>query len=198
MIIGSVSSMFAVMINSNNGIIRILNTMGREKLLPSVLGRIDPRRRTPVQAIAFVSVFSIASAILVGLFSGGLGSPTGGSNVYGYLGFALTVAILPVYALSNLAVIKYFYKRPDFNLVRHVVLPLAGAGLMIALLVGQIIENQVAPYSWVPWFIVGWLVVVIAVAIWLGSNRPEVLARAGSIMATGELEEARALHGDPE
>ena len=33
-IIASVSSMFAVMINSSNGIVRILNTMGREGLLP--------------------------------------------------------------------------------------------------------------------------------------------------------------------
>ena len=35
-IIASVSSMFAVMINSSNGIVRILNTMGREGLLPRV------------------------------------------------------------------------------------------------------------------------------------------------------------------
>ena len=33
-IIGSVSSMFAVMINSNNGIVRILNTMGRRNCFP--------------------------------------------------------------------------------------------------------------------------------------------------------------------
>ena len=33
-IVASVSSMFAVMINSSNGIVRILNTMGREGLLP--------------------------------------------------------------------------------------------------------------------------------------------------------------------
>jgi amino acid transporter len=115
-IVGSVSSMFAVMINSNNGIVRILNTMGREKLLPGILGRIDPKRRTPGHAVAYVSVFSIGTAVLVGIFSGGLGSPTGGSNVYGYLGFALTVAILPVYALSNAAVIKYFQRRPARHL----------------------------------------------------------------------------------
>jgi amino acid transporter len=192
-IIGSVSSMFAVMINSNNGIVRILNTMGREKLLPSVLGRIDPKRRTPGHAVAYVSVFSIAMAVIVGAYSGGLGSPTGGSNVYGYLGFALTLAILPVYALANAAVIKYFLRRPDFNLIRHVVLPVIGAGLMIALLIGQIIENQVAPYSWMPWFIVGWLILVVIVSFVLARSRPAILARAGAIMATGELEEEHAL-----
>jgi len=40
-------------------------------------------------------------------------------------------------------------------------------------------------------------VVVVLGAFWLGRSRPEVLARAGSIMATGELEEERSLHGAP-
>ena len=42
-IIASVSSMFAVMINSSNGIVRILNTMGREGLLPRPFAFIDPQ-----------------------------------------------------------------------------------------------------------------------------------------------------------
>lgn len=204
-IIGSVSSMFAVMINSNNGIVRILHTMGRERLLPAALGRIHSKRRTPAAAVGYVAIFAILSTIVVGLLSGGLGNPTAGFNVYGYFGFALTLAILPVYALANLAVITYFRKRPDFSLIRHLFLPLLGSALMIALLVGQIIENQVAPYDWMPWAIVGWLAVVIIGAVWLGRTRPEVLVRAGSIMATAELIEERALHsaggelvGDPD
>jgi amino acid transporter len=194
-IIGSVTSMFAVMINSNNGIVRILHTMGREKLLPDALGRIDPKRRTPALAVAYEAAFAIIAAIIVGLLSGGLGNPTGGSNVYGYLGFALTLAILPVYALANYAVIVYFRKRSDFNVIRHLVLPIVGGGLMIALLIGQIIENRVAPYSWMPYAILGWLALCVIAAFWLGGNRPDVLTRAGSIIATGELEEERALHG---
>jgi amino acid transporter len=197
-IIGSVSSMFAVMINSNNGIVRILNTMGREGLLPRALGRIDPKRRTPAQAVLYEAIFAIAAAIIVGLVSGGLGNPVAGSDVYGYLGFGLTLTILPVYALANAAVIVYFRKRPDFNLVKHLVLPVLGGALMIALLIGQIIENQVAPYDWMPWALLVYLVVVIGAAFWLGSSRPDALQRAGAIMATGELEEERALHGAPE
>ena len=196
-IIASVSSMFAVMINSNNGIVRILHTMGRERLLPERLGRIDPKRRTPGVAVAYEAIFAIGAAIVVGLFSGGLGNPLGGSNVYGYLGFALTLAILPVYALANVATIRYFRRRSDFNWVRHLALPLLGSGLMIALLVGQIIENQVPPYSWMPWAILGWLVLVVIGAVWLGKARPDALSRAGSIMATSELDEERALHGAP-
>src|SRR5262249_9501978 len=113
-IIGSVSSMFAVMINSNNGIVRILHTMGREKLLPASLGRIEPKRLTPSRAVAYEAVFALLCAIVVGITAGGLSNPVAGFNVYGYFGFALTLSILPVYALANIAVIVYFRKRDDF------------------------------------------------------------------------------------
>jgi amino acid transporter len=198
LIIAAVSSMFAVMINSNNGIVRIVNTMGREGLLPKALGRINEKRRTPGVAILWEGIFVILVAIIVGLVSGGLGDPIGGFNVYGYLGFALTLAILPVYALVNWATIVYFRKRPDFNWFRHIVLPVVGGLAMVALLVGQIVENQTPPYSWMPWALIVWLVIVIIAAVVLGRTRPEALKRAGSIMATGELQEAFAAHGSPD
>ncbi len=198
LIIAAVSSMFAVMINSNNGIVRIINTMGREGLLPKRLGTINEKRKTPTVAVVWEGVFVIVAAVVVGLLAGGLTNPVAGDNVYGYLGFALTVAILPVYALANWAVIVYFRKRNDFNWLRHMVLPVIGGLLMVGLLVGQIIENQTPPYSWIPWAILVWLVIVIIGAVVLGRTRPDALKRAGAIMATGEVEESLAAHGAPE
>jgi amino acid transporter len=198
LIIAAVSSMFAVMINSNNGIVRIINTMGREGLLPKALGTINEKRKTPTTAVIWEGLFVILAAIIVGLISGGLGNPVGGDNVYGYLGFALTLAILPVYALANWAVIVYFRKRTDFNVFRHLILPVLGGLLMIGLIIGQIVENQTAPYNWIPWALLVWLVIVIIGAIVIGRTRPEVLARAGAILATGEREEEFAAHGNPD
>src|SRR4051812_6429386 len=77
-IIASVSSMFAVMINSANGIVRILNTMGREGLLPRMLAHIDPRRHTPSRAVFATGAFTVVLALAVGAVSGGLGDPSGG------------------------------------------------------------------------------------------------------------------------
>jgi amino acid transporter len=138
-IIASVSSMFAVMINSANGIARILNTMGSEGLLPRGLGHIDGKRSTPSNAVFFTGAFSIVITLIVGAVSGGLNNPAGGSNVYGYLGFILTVGILPVYVLTNISAVKHFYQQGRFNVIRHGVLPLLGGALMVGLLVGQII-----------------------------------------------------------
>src|SRR3954468_4563604 len=182
-IIASVSSMFAVMINSSNGIVRILNTMGREGLLPKPLAFIHPRRLTPSNAIFATGTFAVVTALLVGAVSGGLGDPSGGSNVYGYLGFLLTLGILPVYLLTNLAAARYFLRAGRFTLVRHGVLPLGGAALMVALLIGQIVEQTTRPYTWFPWIIVIWVALLAAGAFWLAANRPSQLESAGELLA---------------
>jgi amino acid transporter len=186
-IVASVSSMFAVMVNSANGIVRILNTMGREELLPRVLAYIHPRYRTPTRAVLVVGVFSVAVAIGLGIVNGGLGDATAGSNVYGYLGFLLTLGILLVYVLTNLAAIAYFRRTGRLHLLRHAVLPLGGATLMVVLLVEQILQQTDPPYTWFPWVIVGWVALLVVVAVWLGARRPEALKRAGAVLATGEV-----------
>src|SRR5205807_7230416 len=103
--------------------------MGREGLLPKGFGFIDPRRMTPTRAVFFTGAFAIVTSLVVGALSGGLGNPIGGSNVYGYLGFLLTLGILPVYVLTNLAAARYFLAAGRFHLVRHGILPLGGAAL---------------------------------------------------------------------
>ena len=189
-IVASVSSMFAVMVNSANGIVRILNTMGREELLPRVLAYIHPRYRTPTLAVVVVGVFSVIVAIGLGIANGGLGDATAGSNVYGYLGFLLTLGILPVYVLTNLAAVAYFRRAGRLHLVRHAVLPLGGAALMVVLLVEQILQQTDAPYTWFPWVIVAWVGVLAVVALWLGALRPDALKRAGAVLATGDVVDA--------
>jgi len=186
-IVASVSSMFAVMVNSANGIVRILNTMGREQQLPRLLAYVHPRYRTPTRAVLVVGVFSVVVAIGLGIVNGGLDDVTAGSNVYGYLGFLLTLGILPVYVLTNLAAIAYFRRAGRLHWLRHAVLPLGGAALMVVLLVEQVLQQTDRPYTWFPWLIVGWIVLLAAVAVWLGARRPEALKRAGAVLATGEV-----------
>jgi amino acid transporter len=188
-IIASISSMFAVMVNSNNGIIRIFYAMGREGLLPRWLAHVDSKRQTPTNAVLVQGAFSIIVALGVGAVAGGLTSTSGGSNVYGYLGFLLTLGILPVYVLTNLAAMRFLYKGEGFNWLTHLVLPALGALMMTALLIGQIAENTTQPYASFPYVIVVWVLVVTASAFWIGKRRPEVLAVAGAVMATGDADD---------
>jgi amino acid transporter len=183
-IIASVSSMFAVMLASNNGIVRILHKMGREGLLPSAFGHLDPKRRTPIYAVLFQGVFAVGLAFIVGGIAGGLGDPVAGGSVYGYLGFLLTMGILPVYVLTNAAAIRFFRERGDFHPVRHLLLPGLGALLMVGLTIGQILEQTEAPFTWFPWVILGWVALVSVGAFWLGASRPDALQSAGAAMGS--------------
>jgi len=191
-IIASVSSMFAVMVSSNNGIVRILYCMSREDLLPKPLAHIHERHRTPSTAVLWEGAFAIAAAVILGVFVGGLGNPIGGDNVYGYFGFILTLALLPVYVLTNVACLRYFRRKGEFRWYRHALFPMIGSTLMIGLLVGQIIEQSSAPYTWMPWVDVVWVVIVTIAAIWLGRTRPDVLNKAGRIMGTGDTDDGAA------
>jgi amino acid transporter len=181
-IIASVSSMFAVSVNSNTGIVRILYTMGREGLLPRALAHINPKRNTPSNAVLFQSAFTFILVLVVGALSGGLTNPSGGSNVYGFLGFVLTLAILIVYVLANISAIIYF--RRSGKIIRHVLLPALGALLMIGLFAGQVVENPAPPYNWFPWIILIWFILLAAGALWLAVTRPETLRKAGAVLGS--------------
>ena len=189
-IVASVSSMAAVMVNGNTGVVRILFAMGRERLLPSSLAYVNGERGTPTNAVYFQSIFSALVVVAVGAVSGGLANPDGGSNVYGYCGFLLTLAILLVYILANLAAIAFFRRRGDAKILRQAVLPALGIALIGGLFFAQIIEQTDPPYTWMPWLIVGWLVAVAAGAMWLRFNQPDVLAKAGAILAPEDHEVA--------
>ena len=86
--------------------------------------------------------------------------------------------------------VAYFRRAGRLHPVRHVVLPVIGAALMVILLVEQILQQTDAPYTWFPWVIAGWVALLGAIAAWLGARRPDALARAGAVLATGEVIDA--------
>jgi urea transporter len=65
-------------------------------------------------------------------------------------------------------------------------LPALGAVLMAGLFVGQIVENTDPPYTWMPWIILGWFIVLAAGAFWLAVTRPDTLRKAGAVLGSEE------------
>src|SRR5262252_1471775 len=104
-------------ITASNAAIRVLFAMGREQALPRPLARLSGRH-TPVVAIAFVAVLTMA-----------LGLPLtyalGGASTAGYLFAAGGLAVVLVYLTGNLAVIRAFRTefRAEFKLWRHLIIP---------------------------------------------------------------------------
>lgn len=182
--LAGVSSIFAVTMNSHNGIARILFAMGREGMLPASLATVHPQHRTPSVAIVANTVFAVVVTL-------GVGAWVGAFNAYAYLGSLLTLAIIPVYILTNLACIRFFatVARDRRNTLRHVVLPVVGMLLMLIPIYGLIWPVPAAPYNIFPYAIVAAIAVSTGVAWLIGQRQPEVLARAGAVLAAAEVED---------
>ena len=182
--LAGISSIFAVTMNTNNGVVRIVFAMGREGLLPHRLGHVHPVRHTPTVAIWFVAIFSVVLTFGVGLLAGPF-------NAYVYLGSILTLAIIPVYILTAVACMRHFAGpgRGQRSIVRHVVLPVLGIAVLAIPLVGQLYPVPAPPLNLFPYLVLLFIVVMAVVAYAIGRSRPEVLRRAGTIMATGEADD---------
>ncbi|MCO5993837.1 APC family permease [Actinoallomurus rhizosphaericola] len=181
--LAGISSIFAVVMNSNNGIVRIIFAMGREGMLPRRLAHVDPKHRSPNRAIWTVAVFATLVTFVVGF-------ATGPFNAYAYLGALLTLAIVPVYMLTNIACVRFFLRerREHFNVVRHAVLPVLGILLMLIPIYGSVWPIPKAPYNLFPYLIIAFIGATALIAVWLGRARPDRLTRAGAVLATGDTD----------
>ncbi|PRY17810.1 APC family permease [Kineococcus rhizosphaerae] len=185
--LAGISSIFAVVMNSHNGITRIVFAMGRERMLPERLARVHPRHGTPSTAIVANTVFAVAVTLVVGL-------AVGPFETYAYLGSLLTLAIIPVYVLTNVACVRFFATtaRARRRTVPHVVLPVLGVLVMLIPVYGLLWPVPAAPYNAFPYVVLATVVMSAAVAAVIGRRRPEVLARAGAVLAAGEVDDATA------
>lgn len=181
--LAGVSSIFAVIMNSHNGIARIIFAMGREHMLPRVLAKVHPRHGTPSAAIIANTVFAVVVTL-------GVGAWVGAFNAYAYLGSLLTLAIIPVYILTNAACIRFFATaaRDRRQVFPHVVLPVIGMLVMLIPIYGLVWPVPDAPYNYFPYAILLAIVVSGLVAWSIGKRRPEALSRAGAVLAAGEVE----------
>jgi amino acid transporter len=160
---------------------------GRERLLPAWIGRVHPRRRTPMNAIytfvgislGFIGVWALLHAI--GGHTGSI-SPT---NYFFESSTMGTILVLVVYLLSNLALPFYYrkYRPQEFSPVKHAVLPGLGALAILVPLYYLAKPGQPTPYNWFPYAA---LAVVVAAALYafaLSRRDPGLGERVGSIVA---------------
>ena len=91
-----------------------------------------------------------------------------------------------MYIAVNLAVIGFYlrWQRAEFNVLKHVVVPIVGILLMIPAFVSAspggitlpIIDLEIAslapPYSYAPPLVAIWMIVGIVIGLYLRSSRP--------------------------
>lgn len=121
------NSAIAVSIACFNGGTRTWYGMGRSGVLPSALGKVNPKHKTPINAIHVQVGMQAVGFACVLIF--------GVTNVFLSWANAITIGLVLMYILANIGVVKYYLTegRPQFNPVLHVVVPViaSAAGVVV-------------------------------------------------------------------
>jgi amino acid transporter len=172
--IALVNSVIANQNAANNSSTRTMFAMGRIRLLPAQFGRLNPFG-SPMLALVAQLVFSLAVALVLGF------------HYDPYTGFLLTATILvdifaPMYVLLNVACLLYFlrFRREEFNVIRHGLLPILGALAFIpAFFAGagipafSFISSLPKPLSYAGPIAAIWLVIGVVYLVVLNLRSPD-------------------------
>jgi amino acid transporter len=185
--LAGLTSTLGVLIAAVNSQCRLIFNAGREGLLPHWIGYVHPVRRTPVNAIiTFVAVATGITAVwALGHLIGGHTNSLSALNFFFESSTMGTILILVVYFLANLALPFYYrkYRPQEFNIIKHIVLPVLGMVAIAVPIYYLCKPPQPQPYDWFPFAALGVIVVSIVYSIWLVRRDPGLGDRVGSIVA---------------
>jgi amino acid transporter len=185
--LAGLTSTLGVLISAVNSQARLIFNAGREGLLPRWIGKVQPGRQTPRNAI-FVFVGIAGLIIVVWALGHLIGGHSGSMNPLTFFaesGTMGTILVLVVYFLANLALPFYYrkYRPQEFNVLKHLILPVLGM-IAIAIPVYYLSKpGQSAPYSWFPYAALAIIVVAVIYALALTRRDPGLGDRVGSIVA---------------
>jgi amino acid transporter len=171
--------------NGNGGMIaatRIVYAMGRVHALPKAFGRTHPRFLTPHVAIGFQFLFGVGMSM-------GLGLSVGPFNGFSIMATVLTVLVILVYILTCLSAPVLYLRehRDEINPLLTVVLPVAGALIMLAPLYYQFAQPPDYPIRAANWVALVWIGLGIVVLVYLRMRRPESFRSADKVFLHEEV-----------
>ena len=183
------NSMLAVAVATTLVSTRMWYAMARSGCLPESLARIHPGYKTPVRAIIFQSLVTLA-------VGPGLGFWIGPQQEYVLMGTVLTLALVLIYCAGNLGVFLHYrnHRRAEFQPVLHAVFPLLSSVAVLWVGYKSVVPLPPAPVTYAPVIVAGWLalgVCVLAVMKW--SGREQWLEKAGRV-----FEETTGATGAPD
>ena len=181
--LAAVAGLFSCMLAVINTTVRVMFAMARERVLPPPLSAVHPKFRSPFVSIYALVIFSVVVGLLLSAWLG-----SGLTDVYGFTGSVGTIAIILVYALANIALIKFYWGTPEHNIWRHVVAPVIGTAVLIYPLYETAKPGQSFPYDHVTQIVIVWIILGFGVYAYLRNKSPEKLAALGATMATDEID----------
>lgn len=119
---------------------RLLFAMARDRQLPGVLARVSPRRAVPVGAVLSSAAVSLTVGIWAALRDDGIA----------VMSALVTFGAVCAFLVLHLVVIWHFRVRSrSRDLLRHVLAPLVGAGLLVAVAVNANLAAQRLGLVWI-------------------------------------------------
>jgi amino acid transporter len=178
--VAGVTSILGSLIGLVNSQARILFNSGREGLLPKFLGKIHPRHQTPHSAMWVFLILAVA--LILGFSFFGRIAPM---DYFGFAGTLGTIPIILTYMLTNIALPVYVlrYHRSELDILRHVLLPVAGTVVMLFPLWGLIQPGQSWPFNVFPWIALGVLALSIIYGLVIARSSPGLARRIGAFVA---------------
>jgi amino acid transporter len=163
------NSAIALSIACFNGGTRTWYAMGRSGVLPAALGKVNPKRKTPVNAIHLEVGVQVLAFVFVLIY--------GAANVFFSWANAITIGLVLMYILCNIGVVKYYLTegRAQFNPVLHVVVPVVASAAGVVVVWKSYFSpfTSTGPvfYGLMTFFVV--LGVTIAILVYLRARRQE-------------------------
>lgn len=145
------NSAFAVGLACSNASTRVFFSMGRAGALPSWLGYVHPKHKTPSHAVILQTVITTLIVFIGGFV-------VGPAELFFWLGIVITLGLIGVYGAGNIGVIRYYLteRRDEFNWFWHIAIPVisTAAICVVAYFSLQGLSGLLAS---APWIVLGWL-----------------------------------------
>src|SRR6266487_2085763 len=215
LVIFVITSNFASAFAMHQAMVRYVYDMVRAGLFPPTLGHTHPRWKSPFVASIAQSLLTLlligflglivqhtnpdgSSRYALGFADGRYWQQTNGTVSFGWLASIVTMCILVVYLLTNVAAPCFARRRNELRLLPHVLAPVGSTLLLLlplASYVGPALPGAIGafftrlgfaptpfPSNILPLFVIGWVVIGSIYAAFLKRRHPDRYERMGSIV----------------
>jgi amino acid transporter len=140
---------------------RLLFAMARDRQLPAILAKVDPKHRVPVNATLFVAVISLALGIYMSQRDDGIT----------LLSTLVNFGALSAFLLLHVSVVvHYLVRRKSHDYWRHLAVPVIGFAILVAVVVNADVAAQTLGFTWLG------IGVVLLVVLLATGRKPELKA----------------------
>jgi amino acid transporter len=153
--VGAMVSMFACVLACITAASRVLMLMSHRGLVHRRLSLTHPRNETPHGAVVVTAAATLLPPVVLALRG------ANATDIYSWMGSLATYGFITVYALISIA-LPLHLRRTERLKPGVVLLSLAGIVAMILAMVGSLYPVPPAPYSWLPYVYLAYLLLGLA------------------------------------